>query len=186
MSVERIASRYAKSLLELAIEKGELDTVNADMTFFNKVSENKDFVRMLKSPIITRDKKQNVFDAIFKGKISKLTESYFDLIIKKGREVQLDSIAREFTAQYKVHNKITSVTLTTATEVGQSVIDKIMGELNSSSSTDKNIELTTKINPALIGGYILEFDNKLYDSSVAHKLELLKKEFSKNEYIKNL
>jgi len=186
MSVERIASRYAKSLLELAIEQNSLDNVYNDITLFNKVAENKDFSSMLKSPIISSDRKQKVFNAIFDGKINDLTKSYFKLIISKGREVQLKIIALEFVEQYKIKKHISSVTLTTAAPMGEATVKGILDELNKSGNTDQNIQLETKVDPSLIGGYILRFDDKLYDESVAHKLSLLKKEFNKNEYIKNL
>jgi len=186
MSAERIASRYAKSLLELAIEQNSLDSVKNDISLFNSVAKNKDFSSMLKSPIISAEKKQNVFNAIFDGKVSDLTKAYFKLIINKGRETNLKEIALEFVDQYKKKMHISTVTLTTASPMGESTVNGILAELKKSTNTDQNIELETKVDPSLIGGYILRFDDKLYDESVAHKLTLLKKEFNKNEYIKNL
>ncbi len=186
MSVERIASRYAKSLLELAEEQNCLDEVRNDIKLFSKVAKNSDFASMLKSPIISTDKKQSVFNAIFDGKISDLTKKYFKLILNKRREVQLKEIALEFTDQYKIKKQISSVVLTTASPMGDDMVKGIIDKLTNSGNTAANIELETKVDPSLIGGYILQFDNKLYDESVAHKLELLKKEFNKNEYIKNL
>jgi len=186
MSVERIATRYAKSLLELAVEQNSLDKIYGDIQLFNTVAKNKDFSSMLKSPIISADKKQNVFNAIFDGKISDLTKAYFKLIINKRRESSLKEIALEFVDQYKKKKHISSVILTTASPMGEASVKGIMDELKKSANIDANIELETKVDPSLIGGYILQFDNKLYDESVAHKLALLKKEFNKNEYIKNL
>lgn len=186
MSAERIASRYAKSLLELADEQNCLDSVHKDIELFSSVAQNADFASMLKSPIISAERKQGVFNALFDGKISDLTTKYFKLIISKGRETQLKEIAKEFIKQYKIKNHISSVVLTTASPMGKDMVNGILEKLKNSGNTAKNIELETKVDPSLIGGYILRFDDKLYDESVAHKLTLLKKEFNKNEYIKNL
>ncbi len=186
MSVARIASRYAKSLIELATERGELDKVREDIKYFNQVAEVKDFALLLKSPIIKADKKAKIFDSIFMGKVGELTKAFFDIIVKKGREPYLADIARAFVDQYKTQKRISSVTLTTAAPVSDGLVASIKQKLIEGKQVHPNIELETKIDPALLGGYVLEFDNKLYDASVAHKLEILRKEFDKNEYVKNL
>lgn len=74
----RAASRYAKSLLGLAIEKKVLDSVHNDMVFFTKVvEENKNFALMLRNPVIPHDKKSEILSRIFKGKVDALTMSFF-------------------------------------------------------------------------------------------------------------
>ncbi len=186
MSVTRIASRYAKSVLDLAIEKGQLEEVLADMTSFKKATENRDLYLLLKSPIINVSKKQQVFKALFEGKQTELTAAFFDIILRKGREKYLPEIAEEFIVQYKKHKHISSVTLITATPLAAETVSKIKQRLVSSEATDDHVELETEVNEDLLGGFVLQFGDKLYDASVAHKLEQLKKEFSKNEYIKEL
>ena len=92
----------------------------------------------------------------------------------------------EFILQYKKLKHVSSVTLTTAEPLGQAAVDSILAKINQSKTTDDNIELVVKVDPTLIGGFILRYDDKLYDTSVKHKLEQIKKEFNKNEYVKNL
>ena len=82
----RIASRYAKSLLDLANEQGKLDRAVDDIKLFQDAVSNCDLLLMIKSPIINADKKRSVFKAIFDGKVDELTAAFFDIIIKKGRE----------------------------------------------------------------------------------------------------
>ena len=69
MSSYRIASRYAKSLIDLATEQGKLDKVVEDMTYFAEVSKLRDVAVLLKSPIIKADKKGKVLKAVFGGKM---------------------------------------------------------------------------------------------------------------------
>ena len=187
MSVIRIASRYAKSLIDLAQEKGTLDRVVEDIKSFQKVcKENGEFHRLLKSPIIKGTKKATIFKAIFDGKFDDLTSKFLDLVVRKGQESHLVEIADEFMAQYRKLNNITTVKLTTAVKLSDTAIEGIKKKLEASSATAANIEITTAINADLIGGFVIEFEDKLFDSSVAHQLEQLRKEFGKNEGIRSL
>lgn len=74
--------------------------------------------------------------------------------------------------------------MTTATAMNDDVLNDLRAKLLASGVTTENIEIETAVDPELIGGFLLEFDNKRYDASVAHKLEELKAQFNKNLYIK--
>lgn len=186
MSVQRISSRYAKSLLDLADETGKLDKVLADIESFNTVCENRDFQLLLKSPIITAEKKEQVFKKLFEGKYDELTLAFLNILLKKGREPLLADIANAFMAQYKKRKHISSVKLTTASPLGDSAKEAIRKKLLESSATDDNLELETAVDPELIGGFVVEIEDKLYDASVAHKLSLLKKEFKDNLFVSQI
>jgi F-type H+-transporting ATPase subunit delta len=185
MSVIRIASRYAKSLIDLAKEKGNLDRAVEDIKYFQAVcKENGEFYRLLKSPIINGTKKASIFTAIFGERFDDMTKAFLDIVVRKGRESYLPEIADEFMEQYRQLNSITNVKLTTATKLSDGAVEGIKKKLAASSATADNIEITTAINADLIGGFVIEFEDKLFDSSVAHQLEQLRKEFGKNEGIK--
>ena len=185
MSVVRIASRYAKSLLELAQEQGKLETVKEDIATFNKVMENRDFALLVKSPIIQAEKKRSIFKSIFDGKIDELSAAFFDIIIRKGRESVLGDIAKSFDEQYRSSQNITSAKVTTATAMSSSQLDRIKASL-SSLDISGTVELETAENPDLIGGFVLEIEDRLYDASVKNKLAELKKEILDNTLIKSL
>lgn len=186
MSVSRIANRYAKSLMDLAIERGELDTVLADVEDFKKVSQNRDFELLLKSPIVNPGKKQAIFDELFTERYNKTTKAFLDILLSKSREYYLSDIADSFVQQYKNLKRISSITLTTAGELSEERLKDIKTKLLASSATMDNVNIQVNIDPAIIGGFVIEFDDKLYDSSVAHQLALLRKEFSDNEYVAKL
>lgn len=184
MSVIRISSRYAKSILDLAAERGELESVLSDMKGMQEAVKNRDLYLLLKSPIVKSDKKLSVFNAIFDGKISKLSSEFFKIIMRKGREQYIPEIATDFIRQYKEKSHVTTIQLTTAHEIDQSILDGIEAKLLASDVTDKKVEIENKVDESIVGGYILEIGDKLYDDSVKGKLEKLKKAFSKNEYEK--
>src|SRR5687767_12010018 len=111
----RAASRYVKSLLGLAVEKNVLEEVHADMQLFAKVcDENRAFALLLRNPIIKHDKKREILEQIFKGKVNALTLAIFDIITKKNREPLLPTIAREFHHAYNEYKDIGNAVVTTA------------------------------------------------------------------------
>jgi len=186
MSVTRIASRYAKSLLDLAKEQGKLERVLEDIKAFKQATEQRDFELVLKSPIVKTDKKKAIIKQIFEGKFDPLTMTFMDVILRKGREKYLAPIASEFESQYKKEKHVSTVRLTTAAPLEGESLEVIKMQLKTSTATDRNVEIETVVDPELIGGFVIEFDDKLYDASVAHKLELLRKEFAGNEYKKKM
>lgn len=157
MSVQRIASRYAKSLIDLSQEQGKLERTLEDVKSFKKVTENRDFYLLLKSPVVSASKKLSILDALFKGKYDELTNSFLRILVTKGREMYLPEIADEFIAQYKKLKHISTVKVRTATPLSEATLNEIMAKLKASSATDEEIELIAFVDPNLIGGIVLEF-----------------------------
>lgn len=186
MSVIRIASRYAKSLLDLAKDQNVLPSVVEDITGLQKMVQNRDLYLLLKSPIITADKKGKIFDALFEGKVNKLTKAFFDIIIKKGREGYLPEIADEFINQYRNFKGISSVKVTTAAPLTDAALESIKAKLLESDATQQAIEIETEVDESLIGGFVIQIEDKLLDASVAHKLRELSKNMIDNKFEKAL
>ncbi|MBU6340423.1 MAG: ATP synthase F1 subunit delta [Bacteroidetes bacterium] len=186
MSVTKIAARYAKSLIELAAEAGKLNQVHDDMLMLRQAAQNRDLRLMLKSPVIQNDKKNAALQAIFTGKIDALTLSYLQLLVNKNRESFIPEITDEFIDQYKTMNKITSLKVITASELSDATLDALRKKIVEAGVTFENLDIETQIDPKIVGGFILEFDNKRYDASVIHKLTELKNQFQKNLYIREV
>src|SRR3954466_7828566 len=111
----RVASRYVKSLLDLAVEQGVLEEVHRDMQLFAKVcDENRAFALMLKSPVIRHDKKKDILGKLFEGKVNKLTMAILNIITSKNREPILPAIAKEFHNAYNVYKNIGKASITSA------------------------------------------------------------------------
>ena len=179
MSVSRIAGRYAKSLLDLAQEQGKLDTILGDVQSFKEATTNRDLLLMLKSPIINTDKKRSVVSAIFGDRLDQLTNAFIDIIMRQGREEYLPEICDEFVNQYRGLKNITSAKVTSAVALNDATLTKIKNKIMSEMANGASeVEVVTKVDPSLIGGFVIEVGDKLYDASVAHKLGKLRKEFS--------
>ncbi len=178
MSVQRISSRYAKSLIDLAQEGGSLERIVEDIRHFIQVCEVRDFYLLLKSPIVNASIKRRVFERLFTELYDSLTMAFLNIILRKGREMYLEDIAKEFIQQYRDIKHIAAVTLTTATGLEGTQLDEIRNLIATSGATYENVELASKVDSEILGGFIIEFDHKLYDASVAHRLDELRKEFS--------
>lgn len=178
MSAERLSYRYAKSLIDLAKEQGTLETIKGDIDFLITATQNRDLALLLKSPIVSKMKKADVLEAIFGDSFNDMTMSFMDILLSKGREMYIPEIATEFLAQYKAFNKISTVKVTTAQPMDDAAMASIRAKLVESSDLAENIEIETEVDPSLIGGFKLEFNNRLYDASVAHKLNEMKKAFA--------
>jgi F-type H+-transporting ATPase subunit delta len=107
-----------------------------------------------------------------------------NIILDKGRESMLPEVATEFMNQYKATQGISSVKITTATPMSDDAVEAIRAKLIASKLATPNLDIQTVVNPDLIGGFIIEFDDKLYNASVAHQLENIKTElFSTNLHV---
>ena len=99
MTDNRVAPRYAKSLLDLGIEQNKLDVLYDNMSALKSALQNRDLYLMVKSPIIHADKKISVFKSIFEGSFDKISQSFLDIITRKGRETILPEITDSFIKQ---------------------------------------------------------------------------------------
>ncbi|MCD6067272.1 MAG: atpH [Bacteroidetes bacterium] len=177
------ASRYAKSLIGLAVEKGQLEAIHKDMQMIKGLCDsNPDFVNLLESPVVKTDKKKAILAEIFKGKISDLTFSFINIIADKRREGYIDDIAKAFDGQYKAYKNILTAVITSANGIDAATKSKVLELVK--ATTNGEVELIEKTDKDLIGGFVLTVGDKQIDASVARKLNDLRKNFSENPFVK--
>ncbi|MEP6947923.1 MAG: ATP synthase F1 subunit delta [Ginsengibacter sp.] len=183
MQNPRLAQRYAKSLIDLSEELKQLDIVHDDIMLLNAIcTSSREFVLMLKSPIISADKKHKIINAVTENKISKITQTFIKLLCSKNREYILPEIISSFIEQYNKIRGIHKVKLTTAIPVTEEIKNSFIRKIESDASI-KNIQLETKVNEKLIGGFVLEIGGKLIDGSILRDLNDVKKQFANNDWI---
>ena len=113
------------------------------------------------------------------------TNNTVNELVKKGREFELPEMTTAFIEQYNAIKGIHQVTLTTAVAVSEDIKKSIEQKVKSASHFT-TIELTTKTDEGLIGGFVLEFNNNLVDASIARDLKDIKKQFLNNEFISKI
>ena len=184
MKQSRATIRYAKSLISISKEQNSLEISFNDMLLVSSIcSSNKDFVNLLKTPIVKTDLKIKILNELLAKSISDLTLSFIILITKKKREILLPEIVDCFIALYKNYNNIKEVSVVTAKPLDDDSRKEVMSYIEKQSNS--KIELKEIIDESLIGGAIIRMDDKQLDASISSKLKSLKNQFSENLYIQN-
>lgn len=179
----RLAGRYAKSLVDLAKEKDQLETVHKDVLFLQSLCKSsREFVSLLRSPVIKPEKKDAIVKAVTAGRISELTTSFIRLLVHKTREWNLPEIITAFIEQYNAFKNIYPLKLTTAVPVSDEVKQVIVQQVQKQTAM-KNIDLTATVDESIIGGFVLEVGGSLIDASIAYDLNKVKAQFLNNDFI---
>lgn len=172
-----VASRYAKALLDLAVERKQLDVVYKDILFIKStVDSSHDLLVYMKSPVVKIDHKIEVFKKLFHSNIDVLTYSYLELVARKKRSTIITEITSAFIDQYKKHNNITIATITSAVKLDDATRKKALDIIKANAKGE--VELVEKVQPELIGGFVLRVGDNQVDNSVARQLQNLKKNFN--------
>jgi F-type H+-transporting ATPase subunit delta len=173
MNDSKISVRYSRALFQSALEKKIIDKVNQDMIFIAEICKTAETKEFLLSPIIVPSKKSSIFHKMLEGNVEKITLSIIDLMVKNGRESYLPAVARVFIHETLKYKGITESVLTTAVKVDAKVKKQMTGLISEVYST--KVELEERIDPEIIGGFILRIDDNYIDASIRNKLRKIKK-----------
>lgn len=183
MSQIQIANRYAKALIDLAVEQSSLEAVYSDLQTLSGVCKHPEFLAMLNSPIVNSDKKQAIVDQLFSSSFQELTMKFIHLIISKTREAALPAICVAGEEQYKALKKIRTALVTTPVELNPTELDSIKQKFSFWLNEGETMELNQKLDQKLIGGFIFEMGDKSYDASIKRQMDELKDELYDTSYI---
>jgi len=182
----RVTGRYAKSLIDLALEQNSLERVQQDVLFLQQVCRvSPDFVNVLRSPVINAGKKLKILEQVGGKQLGPLVTAFNALLVRKGREGELPGIIDAFLEQYNHIKGIHIVRLTTAAVIGEDVQGSLRSKIQKEASMD-NVVLETVVDESLIGGFTLEFDGKMVDASIARELRDIQKQFTQNAYTQKI
>lgn len=175
MSEFRVASRYAKSIFELAIEMKNVERVYEDMLTIGQVlSENRNLVTLLKNPIIRYDYKLRVLNHVFEKYMDQLTLKFFRLICRKNRAQILLDCTKAFMDLYCNYKGIVRANISTAVKISVQISKDFESIISESSG--KKVELETSVDASLLGGYVLKVGDSQIDNSLKSKLNKLRRE----------
>jgi F-type H+-transporting ATPase subunit delta len=173
MNHSKINVRYAKALFALGKENDQIRLLHKDiMSIYTICSESEDFVHFLENPIISTSQKKEIFQELFKDHISELALRFILLITENNRELEIPGICRNFIGLVRADQGILPASVTTTVKLSRATFEQI--RISLVKETGKKIELTEKINPAIIGGIILRIEDQQYDGSIATQLKKIK------------
>jgi len=175
----KAARRYAGAMLQSAVERDILEEIKSDMEMvFNTISESKDLVLFLKSPIIKRDVKRKALTSIFKNHVREETFILIKLLLDKGRESLLLPTSKSFLELYNEHKGIIDVGVYAAYDLSDEHLKSLSNSLE--KSTGKKVQLKFNRDESLRGGMAVRIDDTVIDGTVKHKISQLKNKFAAN------
>ncbi len=185
MKNQKLAKRYAQSLLNLATEQNKLERVLSDMHYVGRViDESKELEVVLKSPVIKAYQKIKILNSIFGDRIDILTEKFMELLIKNSRETYLHEVVFSFITLYNIQKDIKTAYITTATPLNEKNLAALK-EITALIKSD-SVTIVEKIDKSIIGGFKLNVDDYQIDASVLSRMKELERKFSRNTYISDL
>jgi len=177
--ISKAARRYAKALLQSAIEQNILTETEKDMRFIDRtLADSSDLRVFLRSPVIKSEVKVKGLLAIFESHISKETKGLFRLLSEKNRENLLPDICKAFTELFNKHQGIINVDVNSAYEMDKKQKNLLHDELEKRTGKTVNIKIT--IDSELLGGLVVKVGDTVIDGSVKHKIRMLKNQFAVN------
>ncbi len=176
MSNYRAALRYAEAILSVANEMKCLEAVSSDFNMIERlIHENRDFMLFLRSPIINREKKRNLLTTVLGDKVCDVTMKFILLLTAKEREGLLPEIIEEYDRLRDQLLGIINVTARTVVAMTPEQEKRLADQFGKSAK--KQVRLKKLIDPSLKGGFIVQHEDTVWDASVRHQLELLRRQF---------
>ncbi|HSR19147.1 MAG TPA: ATP synthase F1 subunit delta [Ignavibacteriaceae bacterium] len=172
MADSKVSYRYASSLLGLAVEKKILDAVSTDVEMVRSAIEDNAMLRnLLKSPIIKPQSKASILDEIL-SKAHPETKKFVRFVVDKNRENFLLGIASAFLGLRDEYIGFVNVSIKTAYEFNDEQKKRLKEKLE--SLLNKKVGFSFEIDKSLVGGFIAQVNDTVYDASLKHQLDLLR------------
>jgi F-type H+-transporting ATPase subunit delta len=172
--VEEIARVYAESLFDVAKDNGKLDEVHEQLgEIADALDSDRDLQVFFFSPYFSSAEKRDGIGKAVSGAEDELV-NFLELLAEKHRMPPLFRIRRRFDELWAKENERLSVTVTSAIDLDESVIKEIGFEIE--RKTGKTIDLSSKVDDSIIGGLVLQVGNRVFDASIRHRLDKLRKE----------
>ncbi|MCF8411983.1 MAG: ATP synthase F1 subunit delta [Melioribacteraceae bacterium] len=174
MSVLNISTRYALAFMDSSKEKGILEDVSKDVEFvYNTFLGSSDLKKFIVSPVIKQSLKAESVEKIFSGKVNDSVIAFLKFILSKGRAPHLFSILKRFKEISDERLGIMDAFVSSSVELDESQRKSFLSLLE--AKTNKKIRTHFKSDSNLLGGFMIKVGDTVYDASVNHQLETLKK-----------
>ena len=165
---------YANALFKAAKERGRFEPVRDDLhAFVDAVAEVPELRELLVNPQLDAGVRADALASVL-GDADELVRNFVLLVVEKGRTDELDGIVEEFDALVAAEEGILDVELTTAVELSDDEATKILDQIEQVSG--RRMRASRKVEPALIGGFVLQAGSYRADASVRGRLERLRRE----------
>jgi len=175
--MEEIATVYARSLFEVALEQGRLDLVREQLgQFAGAVDENRDLQVFFFSPYFSTQEKKDGLGRMLEDADPALT-NFLELLLENHRMPAIFRIRRAVDRLWEEENRLLPVHVTSATKLSKATVAQIGKRIG--EQTGRRVELTTRVEPNILGGLVVQVGNSILDASIANRLEQLRKQVAR-------
>jgi ATP synthase F1 delta subunit len=175
--MEEIASVYARSLFEVAMEQGKLDKVRDELgEFADALNGSRELQVFLFSPYFSTREKSEGLDKAISG-ADETTVNFLRLLIEKHRMPVLFRVRAELDQLWEEENRLLPVTVTSAVELPKATVKQIGDRI--AEQTDRKVDLSSKVDPDILGGIVVRVGNSVLDASIRNRLENFRKQVAR-------
>ena len=175
--MEEIAQVYSRSLFEVAKEQDKLDAIRDQLgEFTDALNDNRDLQVFLFSPYFSTVEKKEGLHKVLDG-ADPAFANFLDLLVEKHRMPALFRIRRQFEERWQEENRLLPVQVTSAIELDDETVEQISSSI--AEQTDRRIELSTEVNPEILGGIVLRVGNSILDASIRNRLEQVRRQLAR-------
>jgi F-type H+-transporting ATPase subunit delta len=172
--MEEIAEVYARALFEVAQEQDKLDEVHEQLgQFADAIHENRDMQRFFFSPYFSTEEKKEALHKTVQGADEAVT-NFLEALLERHRMPVIFRIRDRFDQMWDEEKKLLPVEVTSAIELDKKTVDEIGKTIG--EQVDRKIELSSKVDPEILGGVVLRVGNFILDASIRHRLDQLRKQ----------
>ena len=172
--MEEIAQVYARSLFEVAQEQGRLDEVREQIgQFADALDESRELSIFFFSPYFSTEEKKDALDRAIDG-ADDIVRNFLALLVENHRMPAIFRVRRELDRLWQEENKLLPVEITSAIELDETVSARIGEEIG--RQTGRRVNLTSTVDPDVLGGIVLRVGNSILDASIRTRLERLRKQ----------
>ena len=172
--MEEIAVVYARSLFEAALERDKLDVVREQLgQFADALDADHELQVFFFSPYFaTQEKKDGLHKAVTGA--DDLFENFLELLLENHRMPAIFRTRREYDRLWEQHNRLLPVTVTSAVELDAQTVQGIGDRI--AEQTGRKVELSSKVEPDILGGIVVRVGNQVLDASIRNRLDTLRKQ----------
>ncbi len=180
MRTNIVADKYSEAIFNLACEQHILEEMDADLSYVRSVLvEHKELQAFLGHPIVSAESKRSVLEKIFSNNIGKLALQFLYVMINRGREGYIVAAIDGYMAKSRESRNILEAIVRVVAPLQDAEREKLQQKIE--SLTGKQVELTFIVDPAILGGMIIQIGDKRIDASVARSLKEMEKSLLKDD-----
>jgi F-type H+-transporting ATPase subunit delta len=175
--MEEIAAVYARSLFEVAKEQDKLDVVREQLgAFADALDETRELQVFFFSPYFsTQEKKDGLERAV--SDADPVVLNFLKLLIEKHRTPVIFRVRADYERMWEEENKLLPVEITSAVELDEAIVKQLGDRI--SEQTGRKVDLSSRVEPDILGGIVVQVGNAVLDASVRNRLDQLRRQVAR-------